>query len=113
MDRVSFLDFLKQVVMGNVAGPLEQTEGQENSTSGVTGVTAGVTPTATVRKKPAAPPKLPIPPEDELEERFNVVLVSSDLHANTNTILPHVDRWTLTQVFLYACTDCALDNSNT
>lgn len=66
--------------MGNAAGGLEQMEGREtrSSTSGLaagSGVT-GVTPTPTVRKKAAAPPKLPMPPEDELEERFNVVLVS-------------------------------------
>lgn len=63
--------------MGNAAGSLEQMDGREirGSTSGLAGV-AGVTPTPTVRKKAAAPPKLPMPPEDELEERFNVVLVS-------------------------------------
>lgn len=53
--------------MGNAAGSLEQPEGTE----------AGINPTLgyTIRKK-TAPPKLPMPPEDELEERFNVVLVS-------------------------------------
>lgn len=52
--------------MGNAAGGLEQPEGTE----------AGVNPTLSTIKKKTAPPKLPMPPEDELEERFNVVLVS-------------------------------------
>lgn len=52
--------------MGNAPGGLEQSEVTE----------AGVNPTMSTIKKKTAPPKLPMPPEDELEERFNVVLVS-------------------------------------
>lgn len=52
--------------MGNAAGGTEQPEGTE----------AGVNPTLGTIKKKTPPPKLPMPPEDELEERFSVVLVS-------------------------------------
>ena len=64
--------------MGNAAaGSLEQqpAEGREarNSVGGAAGMSD---PTPTLQKKQPAPPKLPMPPEEELEERFNVVLVS-------------------------------------
>lgn len=60
--------------MGNaVAGGLEQ-ETAENSS----GTTSGMgDPVQFFQKKQPAPPKLPIPPEEELEERFNLVLVSN------------------------------------
>ncbi|TSK28047.1 Formin-like protein 1 [Bagarius yarrelli] len=74
--------------MGNTAGGLEQPEGTE----------AGATPTAgTVRKK-TAPPKLPMPPEDELEERFNVVLSSMNLPPDKMALLSQYDnekKWEL------------------
>lgn len=59
--------------MGNAAaGGLEQ-EPAENSV----GTTSGMSdPAPALQKKQPAPPKLPMPPEEELEERFNVVLVS-------------------------------------
>lgn len=63
--------------MGNAAGGVEQTEGQETK-----GSTGGVHPTPLTPKKKSAPPKLPMPPEEELEERFNVVLVS-ELYTHT------------------------------
>lgn len=59
--------------MGNVAGGLEQPEGTE----------AGVHPTMGTIKKKTPTPKLPIPPDDELEERFNVVLVSDGERKHT------------------------------
>jgi len=62
--------------MGNAAAGVseqEPFEGREarNSVGGASGMSD---PTATLQKKQPAPPKLP--PEEELEERFNVVLVS-------------------------------------
>ncbi|XP_062388254.1 formin-like protein 1 [Sardina pilchardus] len=85
--------------MGNAAGGLEQTGGPEtrSSTSGLAGV-AGVTPTATVRKKAAAPPKLPMPPDEELEERFNVVLSTMNLPPDKMKLLSQYDndkKWEL------------------
>lgn len=82
--------------MGNAAGGLEQMEGREgrSSTSG------GITPTPTLRKKTAAPPKLPMPAEEELEERFNVVLVSLCVHDMTFT-LDVVVKCTCTLCMLY------------
>lgn len=59
--------------MGNAAaGGLEQEPG-ENSAGALLGMSD---PTPTLQKKQSAAPKLPVPPEEELEERFNVVLVS-------------------------------------
>lgn len=65
--------------MGNAVGGLEQMEGQENK-----GSTGGIYPTPSLPKKKSAPPKLPMPPEEELEERFNVVLVS-ELYTDMRT----------------------------
>jgi len=64
--------------MGNAAaGGLEQepAEGREARNSVGAASTMNDTP-LTLQKKQSAPPKLPMPPEEELEERFNVVLVS-------------------------------------
>lgn len=59
--------------MGNAAaGGLEQ-EPTENSVGAAPGMSD---PTPALQKRQPAPPKLPMPPEEELEERFNVVLVS-------------------------------------
>lgn len=59
--------------MGNAAaGGLEQ-ETSENPA----GTTTGMGEPAQFAKKQPAPPKLPMPPEEELEERFNLVLVSN------------------------------------
>lgn len=59
--------------MGNAAaGGLEQ-ETAENS-AGTTSAMGD--PAQFLQKKQPAPPKLPMPPEEELEERFNLVLVS-------------------------------------
>lgn len=64
--------------MGNAAaGGLEQepAEGRE-ARSSVGAASTMSEPTLTLQKKQPAPPKLPMPPEEELEERFNAVLVS-------------------------------------
>ncbi|XP_017348031.1 formin-like protein 1 [Ictalurus punctatus] len=74
--------------MGNVAGGLEQPEGTE----------AGVHPTMGTIKKKTPTPKLPIPPDDELEERFNVVLSSMNLPPDKMTLLSQYDnekKWEL------------------
>lgn len=67
--------------MGNAAaGGLEQ-ETAENS-----GSTSGMgDPAQFFQKKQPAPPKLPMPPEEELEERFNLVLVSNCHFLNMKT----------------------------
>lgn len=60
--------------MGNAAGGGLEQEPAENSVS----TTSGMSDHApALQKKQPAPPKLPMPPEEELEERFNVVLVSA------------------------------------
>ncbi|XP_026772511.3 formin-like protein 1 [Pangasianodon hypophthalmus] len=74
--------------MGNAAGGLEQPEGTE----------AGVNPMLATIKKKTAPPKLPMPPEEELEERFNVVLSSMNLPPDKMTLLSQYDnekKWEL------------------
>lgn len=59
--------------MGNAAAGGLQPETDENSAGTASGMGD---PTQFLQKKQPAPPKLPMPPEDELEERFNLVLVS-------------------------------------
>ncbi|KAK3553208.1 hypothetical protein QTP86_031815 [Hemibagrus guttatus] len=74
--------------MGNAVGGMEQPEGTE----------AGVNPTLGTIKKKTAPPKLPMPSEDELEERFNVVLSSMNLPPDKMTLLSQYDnekKWEL------------------
>ncbi|XP_056609906.1 formin-like protein 1 [Triplophysa dalaica] len=79
--------------MGNAVGGLEQMEGQENK-----GSTGGIYPTPSLPKKKSAPPKLPMPPEEELEERFNVVLSSMNLPPDKMKLLSQYDnekKWEL------------------
>ncbi|KAI5097155.1 formin-like protein 1, partial [Silurus meridionalis] len=74
--------------MGNAVGGLEQPEGTEDRGN----------PTLGTIKKKTAPPKLPMPPEDELEERFNVVLSSMNLPPDKMTLLSQYDnekKWEL------------------
>ncbi|XP_034395197.1 formin-like protein 1 [Cyclopterus lumpus] len=86
--------------MGNAAaGVLEQepSEGREarNSAGGASGMSD---PTPTLQKKQPAPPKLPIPPEQELEERFNVVLSYMNLPPDKLKLLSQYDndkKWEL------------------
>lgn len=87
--------------MGNAAGGIEQAEGQEARSS--VGAGMGMSePTPALQKKQPAPPKLPMPSEEELGERFNVVLVSDrrggeesrQTHINTqthHTLITNVD----------------------
>ncbi|XP_068560561.1 formin-like protein 1 [Cebidichthys violaceus] len=86
--------------MGNAAaGSLEQepSEGREarNSVGGASGMSD---PTPTLQKKQPAPPKLPMPPEEELEERFNVVLSYMNLPPDKLQLLSQYDndkKWEL------------------
>lgn len=82
--------------MGNAAaGALEQepTEGRESRNS--VGAASGMSDSApTLQKKQPAPPKLPMPSEEELEERFNMVLVSDwtgNKMGNTLTALENIE----------------------
>ncbi|TKS92184.1 Formin-like protein 3 [Collichthys lucidus] len=83
--------------MGNAAaGGLEQPSGEgregRNSASG----TSDQAPT--LQKKQPAPPKLPMPPEEELEERFNVVLSYMNLPPDKLKLLSQYDnekKWEL------------------
>lgn len=79
--------------MGNAVGGLEQAEGQEAK-----GSTGGLNPAPSILKKKCAPPKLPMPPEEELEERFNVVLSSMNLPPDKMKLLSQYDndkKWEL------------------
>lgn len=60
--------------MGNAAAGGLQQETTENPAGATTGMGD---PAQFLQKKQPAPPKLPMPPEEELEERFNLVLVSN------------------------------------
>lgn len=53
--------------MGNAAGSLEMTPGRDVKR-----------PLSTYGHKQPPAPKLPPPPEEELEERFNIVLVCTE-----------------------------------
>ncbi|XP_065820360.1 formin-like protein 1 [Labrus bergylta] len=86
--------------MGNAAaGGLEQepTEGREARNS--VGAASGMSdPAPTLQKKQPAPPKLPMPPEKELEERFNVVLSYMNLPPDKLKLLSQYDndkKWEL------------------
>ncbi|XP_071327693.1 formin-like protein 1 [Trachinotus anak] len=86
--------------MGNAAaGGLEQepTEGRDARNS--VGAASGMSdPTPTLQKKQPAPPKLPMPPEEELEERFNVVLSHMNLPPDKLKLLSQYDndkKWEL------------------
>ncbi|KAL7850256.1 hypothetical protein SRHO_G00196050 [Serrasalmus rhombeus] len=78
--------------MGNVAGGPEP-EGAEARAS-----VGGANPTPGTPKRKTAPPKLPMPPEEELEERFNVVLSSMNLPPDKMMLLSQYDnekKWEL------------------
>lgn len=71
MWKTFLLDYLWRLVMGNAAaGGLEQ-EPAEHS---VGGTSAMSDPVPSLQKK-QSDPTLPMPPEEELEKRFNAVLV--------------------------------------
>ncbi|XP_038134199.1 formin-like protein 1 [Cyprinodon tularosa] len=86
--------------MGNAAGgglELESADGRENRNSlGV--VSAMSDPTMHLQKKQSSTPKLPMPPEEELEERFNVVLSYMNLPPDKLKLLSQYDndkKWEL------------------
>ncbi|XP_061087308.1 formin-like protein 1 isoform X2 [Conger conger] len=77
--------------MGNAAGSMELPLGRESKSG------AGTLTPAGPQKQPA-PPKLPMPGEEELEERFNVVLNSMNLPPDKVKILCQYDnekKWEL------------------
>ncbi|XP_059413662.1 formin-like protein 1 isoform X2 [Carassius carassius] len=79
--------------MGNAAGGLEQVDGTEAK-----GSTGGSNAAPTTSKKKCAPTKLPMPPEEELEERFSVVLSSMNLPPDKTKLLSQYDnekKWEL------------------
>lgn len=62
--------------MGNAAaGGLEQEPAEGREARNSVGTASTMSDPTLSPKKQSAPPKLPMPPEEELEERFNVVLV--------------------------------------
>ncbi|XP_066498557.1 formin-like protein 1 [Hoplias malabaricus] len=78
--------------MGNVPGGPEP-EGSEGR-----GSVGGANPTPSTPKRKTAPPKLPMPPEDELEERFSTVLSSMNLPPDKMMLLSQYDnekKWEL------------------
>ncbi|KAM9746575.1 LOW QUALITY PROTEIN: formin-like protein 1 [Menidia menidia] len=86
--------------MGNAAaGGLEQepAEGREARNSVGAAPTMSDT-TLPLQKKQSAPPKLPMPPEEELEERFNTVLSYMNLPPDKLKLLSQYDndkKWEL------------------
>lgn len=74
LHQAFLLDYLWRLVMGNAAAGGLQPETAENSAGTASGMGD---PTQFLQKKQPAPPKLPMPPEDELDERFKLVLVSN------------------------------------
>lgn len=79
--------------MGNAAGGLEQVDGPEAK-----GSTGGSNAAPSTPKKKCAPAKLPMPPEEELEERFSVVLGSMNLPPDKMKLLSQYDnekKWEL------------------
>ncbi|KAF7661661.1 hypothetical protein LDENG_00256450 [Lucifuga dentata] len=86
--------------MGNaVAGGMEQESAEGREAKNSVGAASGMSdPTSTLQKKQPAPPKLPMPPEEELEERFNVVLSYMNLPPDKLTLLSQYDnekKWEL------------------
>uniref|UniRef100_A0A8C7TTJ5 Formin-like protein 1 n=1 Tax=Oncorhynchus mykiss TaxID=8022 RepID=A0A8C7TTJ5_ONCMY len=77
--------------MGNAAGSMEFPMGKE-------GKTVSFPPGSETPQKQAAGPKIPMPAEEELEERFNVVLNSMNLPPDKVKILCQYDsekKWEL------------------
>ncbi|XP_029013886.1 formin-like protein 1 [Betta splendens] len=86
--------------MGNAAGGgLEQEPGDGREARNPAGAAAGMSdPAPLVQKKQPAAPKLPMPPEEELEERFNVVLNNMNLPPDKLNLLSQYDndkKWEL------------------
>ncbi|KAM8723030.1 formin-like protein 1 [Acanthopagrus schlegelii] len=86
--------------MGNAAaGVLEQQPAEGREARNSVGAASGMSnPTPTLQKKQPAPPKLPMPPEEELEERFNLVLSHMNLPPDKLKLLSQYDnekKWEL------------------
>uniref|UniRef100_A0A8D3BTL9 Formin-like 1a n=1 Tax=Scophthalmus maximus TaxID=52904 RepID=A0A8D3BTL9_SCOMX len=86
--------------MGNAAaGGLEPEPAEGREARNSVGAASGMgDPTATLQKKQPAPPKLPMPPEEELEKRFNVVLSYMNLPPDKLQLLSQYDnekKWEL------------------
>ncbi|XP_028311559.1 formin-like protein 1 [Gouania willdenowi] len=86
--------------MGNaVAGAMEQEPPEGREARSIAGTTLAMSdPSSTLQKKQHTAPKLPMPPEEELEERFNVVLSSMNLPPDKLTLLSQYDndkKWEL------------------
>ncbi|XP_068605472.1 formin-like protein 1 [Brachionichthys hirsutus] len=86
--------------MGNAAtGGSEQEPAEGREVRNSVGAASGMSdPTPTLQKKQPAPPKLPMPPEEELEERFNVVLSYMNLPPDKLELLSQYDnekKWEL------------------
>nr|XP_046272579.1 formin-like protein 1 [Scatophagus argus] len=86
--------------MGNAAaGSLEPEPAEGREARNSVGAASGMSnPTPTLQKKQPAPPKLPMPPEEELEERFNVVLSYMNLPPDKLKLLSQYDnekKWEL------------------
>lgn len=86
--------------MGNAAaGGLEQEPAEGREARNSVGAASGMSdPAPALQKKQPAPPKLPMPPEEELEERFNVVLSYMNLPPDKLMLLSQYDnekKWEL------------------
>ncbi|KAL0984189.1 hypothetical protein UPYG_G00138290 [Umbra pygmaea] len=80
--------------MGNAAGSMSLPLGKEDKE----GKAVPTTPISGPPQKPVATPKIPIPTEEELEERFNAVLTSMNLPPDKVKILCQYDsekKWEL------------------
>ncbi|XP_034046531.1 formin-like protein 2 [Thalassophryne amazonica] len=86
--------------MGNAAaGGSQQEVAEGHEAKNSAGTVSGMSDSAsTLQKKQPAPPKLPMPPEEELKERFNVVLSYMNLPPDKLKILSQYDndkKWEL------------------
>ncbi|XP_062303244.1 formin-like protein 1 isoform X2 [Osmerus eperlanus] len=80
--------------MGNAAGGMDQTEACRTSVAGL----SLSSPSPILQRKQPAAPKLPMPSEEELEERFNVVLDDMNLPPDKLQLLSLYDndkKWEL------------------
>lgn len=96
--------------MGNAAaGGMEQEQAEGREARNSVGASSTMSdPVPALQKKQPAPPKLPMPPEEELEERFNVVLVS-DCSGPERAHTLHRTQRAYTR-FISCATQCQLGN---
>ncbi|KAM6905547.1 formin-like protein 1 [Xenentodon cancila] len=85
--------------MGNAAaGGLEQEPAEGREARNSVGTVSTMSDPTLSPKKQSAPPKLPMPPEEELEERFNMVLSHMNLPPDKLKLLSQYDnekKWEL------------------